>query len=73
MHAETVSLYPEMARASLRNLMLVYLASWWRWFNIGLLRVVLGIYLSREGFSATQAVSVAACPTDKFLMRIDPK
>src|ERR1051325_8798724 len=42
-----------MERASLRNLILIYLAAWWRSFNIGLLGVVLGVYLSREGFSAT--------------------
>jgi len=42
-----------MERASLRNLVLIYLAAWWRSFNIGLLGVVLGVYLSREGFSAT--------------------
>jgi len=42
-----------MERASLRNLTLIYLAAWWRSFNIGLLGVVLGVYLSREGFSAT--------------------
>src|ERR1041385_3497407 len=42
-----------MDRASLRNLVLIYLAAWWRSFNIGLLGVVLGVYLSREGFSAT--------------------
>jgi len=36
----------------LRNLMLIYLAAWWRSFNIGMLGVVLGVYLSREGFSA---------------------
>jgi MFS family permease len=42
-----------MQRASLRNLLLIYSAAWWRSFNIGLLGVVLGVYLSREGFSAT--------------------
>src|SRR5579864_6106353 len=41
-----------MANASLRNLMLIFSAAWWRSFNIGLLGVVLGVYLSREGFSA---------------------
>lgn len=42
-----------MQRSSLRNLLLIYAASWGRSFNIGLLGVVLGVYLSREGFSAT--------------------
>src|ERR1051326_7326437 len=42
-----------MERASLRNLMLIYSGAWWRSFNIGLLGVVLGVYLSREDFSAT--------------------
>lgn len=42
-----------MANASLRNLMLIFSAAWWRSFNIGLLGVVLGVYLSREGLSAT--------------------
>src|ERR1051326_2166692 len=41
-----------MERSSLRNLLLIYAAGWWRSFNIGLLGVVLGVYLSREGFSA---------------------
>jgi MFS family permease len=42
-----------MEPASLRNLVLIYSAAWLRSFNIGLLGVVLGVYLSREGFSAT--------------------
>jgi MFS family permease len=36
-----------------RNLLVIYAAAWLRSFNIGLLGVVLGVYLSREGFSAT--------------------
>jgi MFS family permease len=42
-----------MARESTRNLLLIYVAAWLRSFGIGLLGVVLGVYLSREGFSAT--------------------
>ena len=42
-----------MQRASFRNLLLIFFAAWWRSFNIGLLGVVLGVYLSREGLSAT--------------------
>jgi MFS family permease len=40
-----------MEQGSRRNLLLIYIAAWWRSFNIGLLGVVLGVYLSREGFS----------------------
>ncbi|HET9839562.1 MAG TPA: MFS transporter [Candidatus Angelobacter sp.] len=32
---------------------MIFSAAWWRSFNIGLLGVVLGVYLSREGLSAT--------------------
>ena len=42
-----------MERQSSRNLLIIYAAAWLRSFNIGLLGVVLGVYLSREGFSAT--------------------
>jgi MFS family permease len=42
-----------MARESTRNLLLIYIAAWLRSFGIGFLGVVLGVYLSREGFSAT--------------------
>src|SRR5215467_13636232 len=42
-----------MEPASRRNLVLIYSAAWLRSFNIGLMGVVLGVYLSREGFSAT--------------------
>jgi MFS family permease len=42
-----------VARESSRNLLVIYLAAWLRSFNIGFLGVVLGVYLSREGFSAT--------------------
>lgn len=36
-----------------RNLLLIYLAAWQRSFGIGLLGVVLGVFLYREGFSST--------------------
>src|SRR5262249_27160755 len=42
-----------MERLSNRNLLVIYAAAWLRSFNIGLLGVVLGVYLSREGYSAT--------------------
>ena len=42
-----------MERESIRNLVLIYSAAWLRSFGIGFLGVVLGVYLSREGFSAT--------------------
>jgi MFS family permease len=42
-----------MERESTRNLLIIYLAAWLRSFGIGFLGVVLGVYLSREGFSAT--------------------
>jgi MFS family permease len=42
-----------MARETTRNLLLIYVAAWLRSFGIGFLGVVLGVYLSREGFSAT--------------------
>src|SRR5215472_13738452 len=41
-----------MERQSTRNLLVIYSAAWLRSFNIGLLGVVLGVFLSREGFSA---------------------
>src|ERR1700760_1637570 len=40
-------------RASVRNLLIIYIAAWLRSFGIGLLGVVLGVYLFREGFSST--------------------
>ena len=40
-------------RESVRNLLIIYVAAWLRSFGIGFLGVVLGVYLSREGFSAT--------------------
>ena len=49
-----------MEQGSRRNLLLIYIAAWWRSFNIGLLGVVLGVYLSREGFSATRIGLVIA-------------
>lgn len=42
-----------MERASRRNLAIIYIAAWLRSFGIGLLGVVLGVYLFREGFSST--------------------
>ena len=42
-----------MERNPTRNLLVIYAAAWLRSFNIGLMGVVLGVYLSREGFSAT--------------------
>lgn len=43
-----------------RNLLLIYLAAWQRSFGIGLLGVVLGVFLYREGFSATSIGLVIA-------------
>ena len=40
-----------MHSASRRNLALIYLAAWLRSFAIGLLGVVLGVFLYREGLS----------------------
>ncbi|HZD94831.1 MAG TPA: MFS transporter [Candidatus Sulfotelmatobacter sp.] len=45
---------------SRRNLLLIYFAAWWRSFDIGLLGVVLGVYLSRKGFSVTDIGLVIA-------------
>ena len=42
-----------MEHQSKRNLFVIYAAAWLRSFNIGLLGVVLGVYLSRESYSAT--------------------
>lgn len=42
-----------MDSASARNLSLIYIAAWMRSFGIGLLGVVLGVFLYREGFSST--------------------
>jgi MFS family permease len=38
---------------SFRNLSIIYLAAWMRSFGIGLLGVVLGVFLYREGYSST--------------------
>ena len=38
---------------SVRNLAIIYAAAWMRSFGIGLLGVVLGVFLYREGFSST--------------------
>src|SRR5258708_11971385 len=38
---------------SARNLTIIYLAAWMRAFAIGLLGVVLGVFLYREGLSTT--------------------
>lgn len=43
-----------------RNLFLICTAAWLRSFNIGFLGVVLGVFLSREGFSATEIGLVIA-------------
>jgi MFS family permease len=40
-------------RVSVRNLSVIYLAAWFRSFGIGLLGVVLGVFLFRQGFSST--------------------
>jgi MFS family permease len=42
-----------MDSASFRNLSLIYVAAWMRSFGIGMLGVVLGVFLYREGFSST--------------------
>jgi MFS family permease len=39
-------------RASVRNLSIIYVAAWLRSFGIGLLGVVLGVFLFRQGFSS---------------------
>ena len=49
-----------MERASVRNLSIIYLAAWLRSFGIGLLGVVLGIFLFREGYSSTAIGMVIA-------------
>src|SRR5215467_7864357 len=43
-----------------RNLLFIYLAAWQRSFSIGLLGVVLGVFLYREGLSATNIGFVIA-------------
>ncbi|MGZ7093512.1 MAG: MFS transporter, partial [Candidatus Angelobacter sp.] len=40
-------------RKSVRNIAIIYVAAWMRSFGIGLLGVVLGVFLYREGFSST--------------------
>ena len=42
-----------MEQKSVRNLAIIYVAAWMRSFVIGLLGVVLGVFLYREGFSST--------------------
>ncbi|MCU1331869.1 MAG: transporter, major facilitator family protein [Candidatus Angelobacter sp.] len=42
-----------MEQKSVRNLAIIYVAAWMRSFGIGLLGVVLGVFLYREGFSST--------------------
>jgi MFS family permease len=42
-----------MERPPIRNLSIIYFAAWLRSFGIGLLGVVLGVYLFREGHSST--------------------
>jgi MFS family permease len=40
-------------REAVRNLSIIYVAAWFRSFGIGLLGVVLGVFLFRQGFSST--------------------
>ena len=40
-------------RKLVRNLSIIYIAAWMRSFGIGLLGVVLGVFLYREGYSST--------------------
>jgi MFS family permease len=42
-----------MEPKSVRNLAIIYVAAWLRSFGIGLLGVVLGVFLYREGYSST--------------------
>lgn len=42
-----------MELKSVQNLSIIYIAAWMRSFGIGLLGVVLGVFLYREGFSST--------------------
>ncbi|HWF06552.1 MAG TPA: hypothetical protein VHA06_22875, partial [Candidatus Angelobacter sp.] len=42
-----------VVRSSVRNLSIIYVAAWFRSFGIGLLGVVLGVFLFRQGFSST--------------------
>lgn len=42
-----------MERKSVRDLVIIYFAAWMRSFGIGLLGVVLGVFLYREGYSST--------------------
>lgn len=63
---------------SARNLLFIYLAAWQRSFSIGLLGVVLGVFLYREGFSATNiglviaaGLAGAACATIFIAFRAD--
>ena len=44
---------PAAEPKSVRNLSIIYIAAWMRSFGIGLLGVVLGVYLYREGYSST--------------------
>jgi len=49
-----------MERESVRNLSIIYIAAWLRSFGIGLLGVVLGVFLFREGYSSTAIGMVIA-------------
>jgi MFS family permease len=49
----SIAIHLNVMERESRNLLVIYAAAWLRSFNIGLLGVVLGVYLSREGFSAT--------------------
>jgi MFS family permease len=50
----------DMERSSVRNLALIYSAAWLRSFGIGLLGVVLGVFLFRQGLSSTAIGMVIA-------------
>lgn len=49
-----------MERPTFRNLALIYSAAWLRSFGIGLMGVVLGVFLFREGYSSTAIGMVIA-------------
>jgi MFS family permease len=49
-----------MERESVRNLSIIYIAAWLRSFGIGLLGVVLGVFLFRQGYSSTAIGTVIA-------------
>src|ERR1700749_1991529 len=49
-----------MADKAIRSLSIIYVAAWLRSFGIGLLGVVLGVFLFREGYSSTAIGMVIA-------------